>query len=173
MSYGLVRQVGPWPLTPSDLKKVLAPAPTDPTDYQVIRPGIVRAGNTQPLAKSAMAMPTVMLPPADDPRVQAVGRRLGINRVLGGKREPLEGQGMLSALTGGGSLQLKLDPVTGEVISDKPSLLTKTSDEMKKEPLVKTPQAPLPKRKMTPEEMGASVINGFADVIPYMIPFLF
>lgn len=175
MSYGLVRQVGPWPLTESDLRKVLQEPNDDPTDYQDIRPYMVRDGATQPLSKSVLAQPTVLLPPAEDPRVYIPGRRISINRALGAKREPLEGQGALTALSGGGSLKLKLDPYTGQIVSDQPSLLEKEAPEAQKEVPIKpsTPAAPLPKRKMTPDEMGAAMINGLADVIPYMIPFIF
>lgn len=174
MSYGLVRQVGPWPLTRSDLQKVLQPPNDDPTDYQDIRPYVVRDGATQPVSKSVLAQPTVLLPPADDPRTYIPGRRISINRALGSKREPMEGQGMLTALSGGGSLQLKLDPFTGEVITDQPSLLTKQPEETQKETPMQPsmPSAPLPKRKMTPDEMGASMINAAVDVIPFMIPFI-
>lgn len=171
MSYGLVRQIGPWPMTAHDIKKVILPPDMDPSDYQTIRPGKVRAGNTQPIARSVIAERTVLLPPNDDPRVNIPGRRISINRALGSKREPLEGKGILTALSGGGALQMKLDPVTGAVVTDKPSLLQQSEEPqvVKKDPLA--PQGPLPKRKMTPEEMGAGIINFVADVLPYAVMF--
>lgn len=176
MSYGLVRQVGPWPLTASDIQKVLHPQSVDPSDYQSIRPYVVHDGATQPIVKSVIAQRTVLLPPADDPRVSVPGRKIGIDRALGAKREPMESKGILTALSGGGALQLKIDPQTGEVISDQPSLLTKPANDMPSEtpaqPAPMKQQGPLPPRKMTPDEMGAWAINGIADALPYVIPFL-
>lgn len=172
MSYGLVRQIGPWKMTGHDVKKILLPPDLDPSDYQTIRPGNVRAGNTQPIARSTIAERSIYLPPADDPRVSIPGRRISINRALGSKREPLEGKGVLTALSGGGALQMKLDPVTGDVITDQPSLLQPPVEKRVVKPDPLAPQGPLPKRKQTPEEQGADIINFIADVIPYAALFI-
>lgn len=178
MSYGLVRQVGPWPLTASDLRKVMAPPNPDPVDYQVMNPYTVRDGYEFG-PRSVVADRTVMLPMEIDPRISLPGRRVSINRALGSKRQPLEGQGALKALSGSSGLSLKIDPETGRVVDDQ-FLQQKAANEKnvkeahakKVKEMVDEYNKPMAKRKLTGAEMGGQVLQGIGDVLPYMIPFI-
>lgn len=186
MSYGLVRQVGPWPLTTSDLAKVAAPAERDPSDVEDIRPYVVTDGNAF-MPRSVVADRTVMLPSDVDPRIALPGRRISINWALGAKRQPLEGQGALKALSGAAGLNLKLDTETGRVIDSQfmdqraanqklvqnqnAATIKKYNEDVKK--MIEEYNAtPAEKRNMTPGEMTSSFLQGVAGVVPYMIPFL-
>lgn len=178
MSYGLVRQVGPWPLTASDMRKVMAPPPSDPTDFQVMHPNVVRDGyEFQP--RSVIADRTVMLPMEIDPRISLPGRRVSINRALGNKRQPLEGQGAVKALSGSSGLSLKVDPETGRVVDDqflqqkaKNQKDVKDQYDKKVKEMIDEYNKPVAKRKLTGAEMGGQVLQGVGDVLPYMIPFV-
>jgi hypothetical protein len=178
MSYGLVRQVGPWPMTASDMRKVMAPPNTDPVDYQVMNPYTVRDGYEFG-PRSVIADRSVMLPMEIDPRISLPGRRVSINRALGNKRQPLEGQGAVKALSGASGLSMKLDPETGRVVDDQ-FLQQKAKNQKdvqeqydkKVKDMIDEYNKPVAKRKLTGAEMGGQVLQGVGDVLPYMIPFL-
>lgn len=156
MSYGLVRQIGPWDMTANDWRKVNAPMDIDPSDYQAIRPGTVSAMNPFLVKPSPLLDRTVVLPPADDPRILTPGRRVTVSRIMGNKRTPLEGQGAGKALTG---------QLTEKVSVPNPmAAAAAATGDGKKE-------------KMTPEEMAAQALNFGAGVLPYvlnpgLLPFL-
>lgn len=178
MSYGLVRQVGPWPLTASDMQKVMAPPPMDRSDFQVMHPNVVRDGYEFG-QRSVIADRTVMLPMEVDPRTTLPGRRISINRALGNKRQPLEGQGAVKALSGSSGLSLKVDPETGRVVDDqflqqkaKNQKDVKEQYDKKVKEMIDEYNKPMAKRKLTGAEMGGQVLQGVGDVLPYMIPFL-
>lgn len=152
MSYGLVRQIGPWEMTANDWRKVSAPVDIDPSDYQQIRPGSVEAINPFLVGISPILDRKVTLPPADDPRVTAPGRRLTINRVLGAKRMPLEGQGAIRALFN----QLIQQPNEPLQTTGAAASTTQETSSGKK-------------RKLSPEEMGAEVLNFGANYLPYVL----
>lgn len=185
MSYGLVRQVGPWPLTASDLQKVMAPPAPDPQDYQQIRPFVVRDGDEfQP--RSVVSDRSVMLPLEMDPRIALPGRRISINRALGAKRQPLEGQGALKALSGEAGLNLKVDVETGRVIDDQfmdqraknqaaaaaanQKMIQEYNAEIKKK-IEEWNATPAEKRNMTPEEMLKEVAKFGIGTAQYVLPF--
>jgi hypothetical protein len=178
MSYGLVRQVGPWPLTASDLRKVMAPPDPDPIDFQSIRPNVVRDGY-EFSQRSAIADRTVMMPMEIDPRISLPGRRVSMNRALGSKRQPLEGQGALKALSGSSGLALKVDPETGRIVDDqflqeksRNEKAVKEAYDKKVKEMIDEYNKPGEKRKLTGAEMGGQVLQGVGDVLPYMIPFV-
>jgi len=178
MSYGLVRQVGPWPLTASDLRKVIAPPNADPVDFQTIRPNVVRDGyEFNP--RSVIADRTVVMPMEIDPRISLPGRRISINRALGSKREPLEGQGALTALSGSSGLSLKVDPETGRIVDEqflqekaRNQQTAKEQYDKKVKEMIDEYNKPMAKRKLTPDEMGGTILQGVGNVLPYMIPFI-
>jgi hypothetical protein len=178
MSYGLVRQVGPWPLTAADLRKVMAPPDPDPIDFQSIRPNVVRDGY-EFSQRSAIADRTVMMPMEIDPRISLPGRRVSMNRALGSKRQPLEGQGALKALSGSSGLALKVDPETGRIVDDqflqeksRNEKAVKEAYDKKVKEMIDEYNKPGEKRKLTGAEMGGQVLQGVGDVLPYMIPFV-
>lgn len=178
MSYGLVRQVGPWPLTVSDFKKVAAPPARDPQDYETIRPYVVRDGY-EFSPRSTIADRTVMLPMEIDPRISLPGRRVSLNYALGAKRQPLEGQGAIKALSGPSGLSLKIDPETGRVVDDQ-FLQQKEKNQQdaqaeynaKLKAMIDEYNKPMDKRRLTGQEMGGAVLNNVANVLPFMIPYL-
>lgn len=186
MSYGLVRQVGPWPLTQSDLQKVMVAPSPDPSDYQQIRPFVVRDGDSF-LPRSLVADRTVMLPMEIDPRISLPGRRISINRALGARRQPLEGQGAQTALSGGAGLNLKVDVETGRVIDDQfmdqraknqadaaeknKATIAEYNAELKKK-IEEWNATPAEKRDMTPGEFAKEIGKFGLGAAQYVLPFL-
>lgn len=179
MSYGLVRQVGPWPLTASDLQKVMAPPETDPSNYQTMHPATIRDGVSAVLPMSPYVDRTVILPMEIDPRISLPGRRISINRALGAKRQPLEGQGALQALSGSAGLNLKLDPETGRVVDDqfiqqKNANQKRVQDEynQKLKAMMDEYNKPMEKRNLTGQEMLGELVQGVGNTLPYVLPFM-
>lgn len=141
--YGLVRQIGPWQPTNSDLQEIFAPAKryangNYPRDFSVIAPDAVANGVDPNALHSLFSLAggfslfngTVVDPPIYDARVTAPGKRLG-------RKQPLRD---ISDIPG---LAVKLAP--GMFSSGPPKLETKPL------PLpTPTPDAPKPPTDQKP-----------------------
>lgn len=117
---GLVRQMGPWQPTARDIFSFAAPGPYDPSDLQYLQPdGTPNATDTRAQWVSDGGGKTIIRTPktttvinrvVDDPRLNAPGRRLSNNRILGAYRQPIEPVGDLRAMSS--ALQeIQPDPV--------------------------------------------------------------
>lgn len=106
---GLVRQIGPWQPTAKDIFSFAAPGPYDPSDQRFLQPdGTPNSTDTRAQwvtdggGKTIIKTPkytTVINRIVDDPRLNAPGRRLSNNRILGAKRQPIEPVGDIRALS--------------------------------------------------------------------------
>lgn len=105
--YGLVRQFGPWKPTEDDIMELFAPAPTDPSDLQVIQPDGVGPTEEAMLpfllgGGFSLINGSVVDPPTYDPRWAVPGRKMIDAR-------PMEEAGGVTALTGQYDVGYKVD----------------------------------------------------------------
>jgi hypothetical protein len=105
--YGLVRQFGPWKPTEDDIMELFAPAPEDPSDFQVLQVDAV--GPTEDAlipyelgGGFSLVNGSVVDPPTYDPRWAVPGRKMIDAR-------PMEEAGSVVALTGQYEGGYKLD----------------------------------------------------------------